>query len=89
MYSKSTSDFNEMKINPYIFFSFKKEPAFYSSPPKTGNTRRSRSVSLRNNRKVGDLSDTTISSRLEWVSHFMVGFLTDEIPVQCKIQTFQ
>ena len=46
-----------------IFYSFKKEPAFYSSPPKTGNTRRSRSVSLRNNRKVGDLSDTTISSR--------------------------
>ena len=81
MYSKSTSDFNEMKKKSYIFFSFKKEPAFYSSPPKTGNTRRSRSVSLRNNRKVGDLSDTTISSRLEWVSHFTVGFLTDEIPM--------
>ena len=89
MYSKSTSDFNEMKKKSYIFFSFKKEPAFYSSPPKTGNTRRSRSVSLRNNRKVGDLSDTTISSRLEWVSHFMVGFSTDEIPVQFKIQIFQ
>ena len=74
-----------MKKHPNIFFSFKKEPAFYSSPPKTGNTRRSRSVSLRNNRKVGDLSDTTISSRLEWVSHFMVGFSADEIQsMQCK-----
>ena len=43
-------------------------------------------MSLRNNRKVGDLSDTTISSRLEWVSHFMVGFLTDEIHSMYAVQ---